>query len=265
MKNGHTIKIEDINSAHFKQIEILQNNLRRFIDTLNRFNDTNMCFTDTSQFVDLNGDFTEEFKRIEFLKSQEQENIRLKNKISLIDSKFEKVVSNFNQKIKIKNSKIKALKTQLSAQNRPIRPQTSTSKNHLEKSLSELNMIKTSLSPIEALKISTPSIFHPTPTNSDLLTNAKSQFLTPRTTNLILTRDKYHCDLENPSKSTKSTYEAEISASGSAKKLQKWNSAAGLTRHIGTIDTRNTEEAGFDYNEFMMKNMTTQLQKTERK
>lgn len=124
MERQKDTEVDQIRNSHFQQLEHLKNLHETELDSSPRkhkrgsehslqFNDTHSGITDQSHLGDITGSLSQDMQRIEYFKAQEQENVELKGKVKLIDSKFKEVVSKFNQKIAKKNTIIQNLAQRL--------------------------------------------------------------------------------------------------------------------------------------------------------
>lgn len=68
---------------------------------------------DQTNLGDISGCLSQDIQRIAYLKAQEQENIKLKEKIQRLDDRFKEIVTTFNAKISNKNKKIRDMTQQI--------------------------------------------------------------------------------------------------------------------------------------------------------
>ena len=94
LRNSHFKQFEEMKNLHDKENEVFQLRNGKSGENSLQMNESN-CGTINQS--DISGSLSQDMKRIEYFKAQEQENIDLKNKIKLIDSKFQDVVTNFNK------------------------------------------------------------------------------------------------------------------------------------------------------------------------
>lgn len=115
-------EFEKVKESHKQEIEWLQSKIQglqskkniKVNDSRIKMDESNSVITEQSNIHDLSGSISQDLRMIAYWKSQELENVELKNKIQQLNSRLKELAANYNWKLNKKNEKIASLEKQLS-------------------------------------------------------------------------------------------------------------------------------------------------------